>query len=649
MKALQRIKGDRAAKEAGLVAWRYNELRLMDALPRLEQAMVFDIERHQENRMKFLAALDESGTEYESIIGQKAGLSPEDTNRIGTELLDEHLVFGETGDAVHGPRLTLEAPGRALIEKYLYEKSDLAKKQPAGNGVNEPVDKRLQNTSVQIFCSYSHEDEKLRAELETHLKILERKGLIAPWNDHMIGAGEEWKGKIDKNLEDAQIILLLVSASFLASDYCYDVETKRAIERHYRGEAKVIPVILRKCDWHQAPFGKFQSLPRDGKAVTSWSNRDEAWTDVAVGVRCAVEAMTARASLGSLPKVDGEPGFTSIQDTGQQEASAVISLGEFTSHPSHGVLSSCPPEGTHLTPSAQILPPRKFWNKVVLTAAFAGTLLASLPFVIAWFYFNWLTSRLTGPADRPPLDVKLIQKGPKTHDATTLLLPLLIQNNSPSQLHVKHLVLTKLRYSDGDAVDPPHSNPKHDPVILDEDNNIFVLLHNFMLRMSMDLELALVPRFDGSGVTTPGKGLIVVGTDDNGLFRIRMFGDTGKLAKELDERELAVQAAAVEALKHRLPSLLPPHVLTDDEKEQVICMATTIIDQTNFVITKHFFPANPIVIGPGKTAEVKIYLHSCSRGKWLLRPGLSFGDGENREDKTVSSRPIEIDFRKTYK
>jgi hypothetical protein len=109
----------------------------------------------------------------------------------------------------------------------------------------------------------------------------------------MIGAGDEWKGAIDKNLEEAYVILLLISSSFIASDYCWDIETKRAIERHDRGEAKVIPIILRPCDWHGAPFGKLQSLPRDDKAVTSWSNRDEAWTEVAMGVRRAVEAMTA--------------------------------------------------------------------------------------------------------------------------------------------------------------------------------------------------------------------------------------------------------------------------------------------------------------------------------------------------------------------
>jgi hypothetical protein len=146
---------------------------------------------------------------------------------------------------------------------------------------------------IRVFYSYSHEDEVLRGDLVNALALLRRQGHIAPWHDRMIGAGDEWKGEIDKNLEEAQLILLLISSSFLASDYCYDIEMKRAIERHDRGEAKVIPVILRQCDWQGAPFGKLQALPKDGNAVTSWANKDEAWTDVAKGIRRAVEAITA--------------------------------------------------------------------------------------------------------------------------------------------------------------------------------------------------------------------------------------------------------------------------------------------------------------------------------------------------------------------
>jgi TIR domain len=146
---------------------------------------------------------------------------------------------------------------------------------------------------IRLFYSYSHHDEDLRKELDNHLSLLRRTGLISAWHDRMIGTGDEWKGAIDKNLEEAHVILLLVSSSVLASDYCWDVETKQAVERHDGGEAKVIPIILRPCDWHGAPFGKLQVLPGDGKAVTSWSNRDEAFTKVAQEIRRAVEPMTA--------------------------------------------------------------------------------------------------------------------------------------------------------------------------------------------------------------------------------------------------------------------------------------------------------------------------------------------------------------------
>ena len=146
---------------------------------------------------------------------------------------------------------------------------------------------------VRLFYSYSHKDEELRKELEEHLALLRRQGFVSGWHDRMIGAGEEWKGQLDKNLEEAQIILLLISPSFLASDYCYDVETKRALDRDDNGEAKVIPILLRPVDWEGAPFARLQGLPIDLRPVTTWPNRDEAFTNVALGIRRAVEAMTA--------------------------------------------------------------------------------------------------------------------------------------------------------------------------------------------------------------------------------------------------------------------------------------------------------------------------------------------------------------------
>jgi internalin A len=151
--------------------------------------------------------------------------------------------------------------------------------------------KDLNKKSLRLFYSYSHKDEALRDELETHLKLLQRQGLIQPWHDRRIAPGQEWKDEIDTNLERADIILLLVSADFIASDYCYDIEMKRALERYEAKEAEVIPVIIRDCSWQSAPFGKLQALPKDAKAVNntkSWDSRDAAWTDVERGIATVI-------------------------------------------------------------------------------------------------------------------------------------------------------------------------------------------------------------------------------------------------------------------------------------------------------------------------------------------------------------------------
>jgi TIR domain len=118
-------------------------------------------------------------------------------------------------------------------------------------------------------------------------------------DDRIIDPGTDWSREIDKHLESASIILLLVSPDFLASDYCYDIEMKRAMERHDRGEARVIPIFLRPCDWTGAPFGKLQGLPTDAKPITSsrWSSHDEAFTIVARGIRAAVETLRAPSAL----------------------------------------------------------------------------------------------------------------------------------------------------------------------------------------------------------------------------------------------------------------------------------------------------------------------------------------------------------------
>lgn len=148
-------------------------------------------------------------------------------------------------------------------------------------------------STIEIFFSYSHKDEVLREELEKHLSLLKRQGYITYWHDRKISAGTEWAGEIDAHLNTAQIILLLVSPDFMASDYCYDIEMKRALERHERGEARVIPIILRPVDWQNAPFGKLKALPTDAKPIFSskWHTLDEAFFDVAEGIREAIKSL----------------------------------------------------------------------------------------------------------------------------------------------------------------------------------------------------------------------------------------------------------------------------------------------------------------------------------------------------------------------
>lgn len=141
---------------------------------------------------------------------------------------------------------------------------------------------------INIFISYSHEDESYKDKLEKHLSILKRNKIIETWHDRKIIPGEDWDKKIMEELENAHIILLLVSVDFLSSNYCYDIEIKRAVERHDKGEAILIPVMLRKCDWNDTSFSKIQALPKNAKPVKNFDDEDEAFYSIAEGIKLAI-------------------------------------------------------------------------------------------------------------------------------------------------------------------------------------------------------------------------------------------------------------------------------------------------------------------------------------------------------------------------
>ncbi|MEM6338427.1 MAG: toll/interleukin-1 receptor domain-containing protein, partial [Pseudomonadota bacterium] len=143
---------------------------------------------------------------------------------------------------------------------------------------------KKETKSLQLFIAYAREDEDIRKKLETHLKGLERRKLISSWHDGKIIAGQEWNKRIKDKLQQADIVLFLVSASFIASDYCYEIEMNAALTRHAEGKTKVIPIITKPCHWNDEPFAKLQVLPNEGKAITTWTNYDMPLSRVATEI-----------------------------------------------------------------------------------------------------------------------------------------------------------------------------------------------------------------------------------------------------------------------------------------------------------------------------------------------------------------------------
>lgn len=168
--------------------------------------------------------------------------------------------------------------------------------------------------AIKVFFCYAHEDEILLKKLKAHLGVLQRQGIIDVWHDRDIHAGKEWKWEVDRNLNTADIILLLISPAFIASDYCYNVEATRALERHEQGEARVIPIILRPViNWQKTPFGELQTLPSDGKPILSsfWNSEDEGFFNAAEGIQKAIEEIQQEITFSTFPT---RVGFSTLHE-----------------------------------------------------------------------------------------------------------------------------------------------------------------------------------------------------------------------------------------------------------------------------------------------------------------------------------------------
>ena len=204
---------------------------------------------------------------------------------------------------------------------------------------------------LSLFCSYSHREEDFRQELEWHLSTFLRRVIIHSWHDRRIESGQEWRGQIDSHLRSAQIILLLVSADFLASAYCSDLEIKLALERHAQAQAVVIPILVRPVDWAATPFAHLRVFPSDGQPMISRTDRDQVFAEIATAIRdLARRLQPAFPPLGVEQKQILTPGLVpmaTILQLNRRELKEMI-LNELAESP---VLEEAAEGGEALTPA----------------------------------------------------------------------------------------------------------------------------------------------------------------------------------------------------------------------------------------------------------------------------------------------------------
>src|SRR6266516_4901069 len=211
-------------------------------------------------------------------------------NIINLASLDEQgaltTLFSKVGDkGVQNNRSTVEE-----LRRNISLPREVGDRKPHFPGKQAQNEKK----EIKLFYCYAHEDKALRDQLDLHLSALRRAGHITSWYDGDIKSGTGWEREIDAHLNSADIILLLVSPHFIASDYCYSKEMVRAIERHKAKEAIVIPILLRPIPWEDAPFADLQLLPTGRRPVTMWRDRNAAFMNVVKDIRAVISNLLSK-------------------------------------------------------------------------------------------------------------------------------------------------------------------------------------------------------------------------------------------------------------------------------------------------------------------------------------------------------------------
>ncbi len=147
------------------------------------------------------------------------------------------------------------------------------------------------DSHLSLFVSYSHKDERFRDEFRGALTAYERKGELVVWQDTMIVPGQKWEPEILRKLEEAEIIVLLLSNDFIKSDYCMVKAFEIAKRRDATGECVIVPIVVRACPFKKLDLGEIQAIYPNGKAIKQHRDRDVAWLEVTKELDRVIERM----------------------------------------------------------------------------------------------------------------------------------------------------------------------------------------------------------------------------------------------------------------------------------------------------------------------------------------------------------------------
>jgi formylglycine-generating enzyme required for sulfatase activity len=315
----------------------------------------------------------------------------------------------------------------------------------------------MDESPIKVFLSYARKDDALREEFSAHLSSLTNQNLIEPWHDRKIDAGTEWAKEIDQNLEQAEIIVLLVSADFINSRYCYSNEMTQALARHAAKTAQVIPVIIRTCDWQSSPLGVLQAIPRDGRAVASARDqygRDTPWLQVVQEIGDAAKQIRERrmAELRMQQQVEAVQRFRS-------EVEEAYHDGGFS-------------------PAAQGFL-QKQWQGLGLDAAVAQEILQTMPANLTE-YCQILKDELAGKQELHPAQQKYLLKLQKSLEISEAKAEELMQ-----------YVLAKQALEQVAAVEKSKNIPKSPIIVSDQQQPPQFLLED--LGNQVSLEMVRIP------------------------------------------------------------------------------------------------------------------------------------------------------------